>query len=64
MVGIKHILETPFHPQTNGKLERYHQTLKRDVNQVPYKMPADLEAAIVAFVSYYNYRRYHMALAT
>ena len=62
MVGIKHILATPFHPQTNGKLERYHQTLKRDVNQVPYELPADLEAAIVAFVSYYNYRRYHKAL--
>ena len=62
MVGIKHILATPFHPQTNGKLERYHQTLKRDVNQVPYELPSDLEAAIVAFVSYYNYRRYHKAL--
>ena len=62
MVGIKHILATPFHPQTNGKLERYHQTLKRDVNQVPYELPADLEAAIAAFVSYYNYRRYHKAL--
>ena len=56
MVGIKHILAAPFHPQTNGKLERYHQTLKRDVNQLPYEMPSDLEAAIVAFVSYYNYR--------
>ena len=54
MVGIKHILATPFHPQTNGKLERYHQTLKRDVTQVPYEMPSDLEAAIVAFVSYYT----------
>ena len=62
MVGIKHILAAPFHPQTNGKLERYHQTLKRDVNQVPYELPADLEAAIAAFVSYYNYRRYHKAL--
>ena len=59
MVGIKHILTTPFHPQTNGKLERYHQTLKRDVNQLPYEMPSDLETA---FVSYYNYRRYHKAL--
>ena len=62
MVGIKHILATPFHPQTNGKLERYHQTLKRDVNQLPYELPSDLEAAIVSFVSYYNYRRYHKAL--
>mgnify|MGYP001353617134 CR=1 FL=1 len=62
LVGIKHILATPFHPQTNGKLERYHQTLKRDVNQVPYELPSDLEAAIAAFVSYYNYRRYHKAL--
>ena len=62
MVGIRHILATPFHPQTNGKLERYHQTVKRDVNQVPYELPSDLEAAVVAFVSYYNYRRYHKAL--
>ena len=62
MVGIRHILATPFHPQTNGKLERYHQTLKRDVNQVPYELPTDLDAAIAAFVSYYNYRRYHKAL--
>ena len=42
MVGIRHILAAPFHPQTNGKLERYHQTLKRDVNQVPYELPSDL----------------------
>ena len=45
---------TPFHPQVNGKLERYYQTLKRDVNQLPYEMPSDLEVAIVAFVSYYT----------
>ena len=62
LVGIKHILAAPYHPQTNGKLERYHQTIKRDVNQVPYEVPSDLEAAIATFVSYYNYRRYHMAL--
>ncbi len=62
LVGIRHILATPFHPQTNGKLERYHQTIKRTVNQVPYEVPSDLEAAIASFVTYCNYRRYHMAL--
>ena len=62
MVSIRHILAAPFHPQTNGKLERYHQNLKRDVNQLPYELPSDLESAIVAFVSNYNYRRYHKAL--
>ena len=56
MVGIRHILATPFHPQTNGKLERYHQTIKGDVNQVPYEAPSDLQEAIAAFVSYYNHR--------
>ena len=30
--------------------------------KLPYEMPSDLEAAIMAFVSYYNYRRYHKAL--
>ena len=62
MVGIRHILATPFHPQSNGKLERYHQTIKGDVNQVPYEAPSDLQEAIAAFVSYYNHRRYHMSL--
>ena len=68
MVGIKHILATPFHPQTNGKLERYHQTLKRDVNQLPYELPGHQaqtlgggHSGLRAF-SYYNYRRYHKAL--
>ncbi len=62
LVGIRHILASPYHPQTNGKLERYHQTLKRDVNQVPYDLPEDLKTAIGEFVSYYNFRRYHKAL--
>ena len=56
------IRASPLHPQTNGKLERYHQTLKREVNHLPYEMSSDLEAAIVAFVSSDNYRRYHKVL--
>ena len=62
LVGIRHILAAPFHPQTNGKLERYHQTIKREVNQIPYELPGQLEKAIADFVEYYNFRRYHKAL--
>jgi transposase InsO family protein len=62
LVGIKHILSAPFHPQTNGKVERYQQSLKRVVNQLPYELPIELEKAIADFVDYYNYRRYHKAL--
>jgi transposase InsO family protein len=62
LVGIRHILAAPYHPQTNGKLERYHQSIKQDVNQVPYEVPSDLEVAIAGFVDYYNHRRYHKAL--
>ena len=42
LVGINHILAAPYHPQTNGKLERYHQTIKQVVKQVPYEVPSDL----------------------
>jgi transposase InsO family protein len=62
LVGIGHILSAPFHPQTNGKVERYQQSLKREVNQLSYGLPSELEQAIAAFVNYYNYRRYHKAL--
>jgi putative transposase len=62
LVGIRHIFAAPFHPQTNGKLERYHQTLKREVNQVPYELPSQLEGALADFVDYYNFHRYHKAL--
>jgi len=62
LVGIQHIFAAPLHPQTNGKIERYHRTIKGEINLVPYETPSDLEQAIEAFVDYYNYRRYHEAL--
>jgi transposase InsO family protein len=62
LVGIRHIRAAPYHPQTNGKLERYHQSIKHEVNQVPYEVPSELEVAIAGFVDYYNNRRYHKAL--
>jgi putative transposase len=62
LVGIRHITASPFHPQTNGKIERYHRTLKGEINQVPYDMPGELREAIRAFIEYYNYQRYHEGL--
>ena len=62
LVGIRHITASPFHPQTNGKIERYHRTLKGELNQVPNDMPGELKEAIRGFIEYYNYRRYHEGL--
>jgi putative transposase len=62
LVGIRHITASPFHPQTNGKIERYHRTVKGEINRVPYDMPSELKEAIRAFIEYYNYRRYHEGL--
>ena len=47
----RQILAAPYRPQINGKLERCHQTLKRDVNQPPYDVPRELEVAIGKFVT-------------
>ena len=61
-MGIRHILASPFHPQTNGKLERYHRTIKLNVNQIPYDVPGNLEKPITDFVNYNNNRRYQKTL--
>jgi putative transposase len=62
LVGVRHIVASPYHPQTNGKIERYHRSLKGEINLLPYDMPGELEKAIAAFIEYYNYRRYHEGL--
>jgi putative transposase len=62
LVGVRHIVASPYHPQTNGKIERYHRSLKGEINQLPYDMPGELDRAIAAFIEYYNYHRYHEGL--
>ncbi len=52
----------PFHPQTQGKIERWHQTMKNRVLLENYYLPGDLERQIGAFVEYYNNQRYHESL--
>ena len=45
-----------------AKFKRYRQTLKGEINQIPYEMPSELQGAIDRFVNYYNHQRYHEAL--
>lgn len=59
MLAIRHIRCSPHHPQTNGKLERFHETLKARLNLLVYTSPGSLRAAMAGFIDFYNHRRYH-----
>ncbi|MVA12926.1 IS3 family transposase [Agrobacterium vitis] len=59
---IDQVHGAPGHPQTQGKIERWHQTLKNRILLENYFFQEDLEAQIAAFVEHYNHRRYHESL--
>ena len=59
---MDHVRGAPYHPQTQGKIERWHQTLKNRILLDNYFFPADLKAQIEAFVDHYNHQRYHESL--
>lgn len=60
--GLTHTRGKPYHPMTQGKIERYHRSMKNVVKLEHYYSPWELERAIGRFVEYYNHRRYHEAL--
>ncbi len=60
--GTDHVRGAPMHPQTQGKIERWHQTLKNRILLENYFLPGDLESQIEAFAEHYNHRRYHESL--
>ena len=59
---LGHVQGAPYHPQTQGKIERYHRTMKNIVKLENYFFPDELRAKLAEFVDYYNNQRYHEAL--
>ena len=57
-----HTRSAPYHPMTQGKIERYHRSLKNVVKLEHYYSPWEVERAVAHFVEDYNHRRYHEAL--
>ena len=52
--GVRHIFGAPYHPQTQGKVERFNRTMKEKVNLWVYGTPENLQAAIDKMVEEYN----------
>jgi transposase InsO family protein len=61
--GVVPIASTPHHPQTCGKVERFHQTLKKWLDHQPRAATlAELQSQLDTFIAYYNHKRPHRAL--
>ena len=60
--GMGHTRGAPYHPQTQGKIERFHRTMKSAVKLQHYYFPEGLKTVRKGFVSYYNNERYHESL--
>jgi len=60
--GMPHTRGKPYHPMTQGKIERWHLSLKSRILLENYYLPGDLKRAIAGFVDHYNHRRYHESL--
>ena len=60
--GMSHTRGAPYHPQTQGKIERWHLSLKSRILLENYYLPDELEKAVANFVDHYNHQRYHESL--
>lgn len=60
--GISHTRRRPYHPQTQGKIERWHRSMKNQTLLIHYYLPNELQEHLQRFITYYNHERYHESL--
>ena len=60
--GLGHTRGRPYHPMTQGKIERYHRSMKNVVRLENHYSPWELERALARFIEYYNHERLHEAI--
>ena len=56
---MEHTRGKPYHPQTQGKIERCHRSLKNQILLENYYFPSELKQRIEEFIQYYNTIKYH-----
>ena len=59
---MSHTRGRPYHPQTQGKIERWHHSLKNQILLNHYYLSGELQVHLHNFISYYNHERYHESL--
>ncbi len=60
--GMAHTPGRPYHPQTQGKIERWHRSMKNQILLNNYYLPGELQEHLQHFITYYNHERYHESL--
>ncbi len=60
--GMTHTRGRPYHPQTQGRIERWHRSMKNQILLNHYYLPGELQEHLQCFVNYYNHERYHESL--
>ena len=60
--GMVHTRGKPYHPQTQGKIERWHRSMKNQILLNHYYLPSELQEHLQRFITYYNHERYHESL--
>jgi putative transposase len=63
LCGMTHVKTSPYYPQSNGKIERWHRTIKGDCirTQTPLSLE-DAQRLVAGYVEYYNHTRLHSAI--